>query len=535
MSFKKPLLAMFWLCGAMLLLACLNLACLLMARAAARERELATRLAMGATRWRLIRQLMVESFLIAALGTAVGLFAAPVVSRSLAALLLGNSRNMTLDTTLDLRVFLFAALIAALATVLIGLIPALRATSGNLNDQIKSGSHARSARDTRRLLPQALMALQVALALILVVGAGLLATSLARLYKTGLGFDPKGLVNIDLDMFKQSLDGDALVRWYREFGDSLRHQPGVRSVSFASVTPLTGNTWTNDLHTSASDGDREVYMNAVAPDYFETMRIPILAGNDFRWDLTRTAGGKIVLNQAAARMFFPGQNPVGQHLTQTYEKKSFEVVAVVGDIRYASIREAPPAEAYLPITQSEDKTPSYTAVVRMDGPAVPLGAAARSLAARMAPEIPAPVMTTMSSDLDASIGSERIMAMLAVFFAGCALLVTAIGLYGTLAYTTARRTSEIGIRMALGARRLQVVAMVFRENACIAASGSLAGLAVALFAAHVLASFLYQTSARDPWVLIGSVAALSLIASAASLVPAVRAARIDPIRALRTE
>jgi ABC-type antimicrobial peptide transport system permease subunit len=187
------------------------------------------------------------------------------------------------------------------------------------------------------------------------------------------------------------------------------------------------------------------------------------------------------------------------------------------------------------MTQDAGKKQSDTAVLRIEGPPAPLAAAARSLAAKMAPDIPAPALTTMSSELDASISSERMMAMLAVFFAGCALLVTSIGLYGTLAYSAARRTSEIGIRMALGARRVQVVALVFRENAWIAAGGSLGGLAVALFASRVLASFLYGTSARDPWVLVGSVAALVVIASAASLVPALRAARIDPMRALRTE
>jgi predicted permease len=534
-SFRKPLVAVFSLCGAMLLLACLNLASLLMARAAARERELATRLALGATRWKLIRQLMVESLLIALLGTAGGLVASPVVTRSLVPFLLGNSRSMTLDTSLDLRVFLFAALIAVVAAVLIGLMPALRATSATLSDQIKNGTHGTQPRERRRMLPRILMGLEVALALTIVVGAGLLATSLARLYGAGLGFEPEGLVNLDLDMFKQSLDGDSLVRWYRAFGDSLRHQPGVRSLSFAGVTPLTGNTWTNDLYTPSSHAGREVYMNEVAPDYFATMRIPILAGRDFQWDLSRTAGAKIILNQAAARMFFPGQNAIGQHVTQTYENKSFEVVAVVGDIRYASIREDAPAEAYLPITQSEDHRPSYTVMVRLDGPAVPLAAAARALAARMAPEIPSPVMSNMTSVLDASISSERLMAMLSVFFAGCALLVTAIGLYGTLAYTTARRTSEIGIRMALGAQRLQVVGLVFRENAWVAAGGSLAGLLIALLASRALASFLYETSAHDPWVLLGSVTALALIASAASLMPALRAARIEPIQALRTE
>ncbi|MHB1936001.1 MAG: ADOP family duplicated permease [Acidobacteriaceae bacterium] len=532
--FKKPLVAVFAMCGAMLLLACLNLASLLMARAAARERELATRLAFGATRRRLIQQLLVESLLIAVVGTAAGLTISPVLSRSLAALLLGRFRNSVLDTSLDLRMFLFAALIAGVAAVLIGLIPALRATSGNLNDQMKDASHATAARERRRWLPRVLMGLEVALALMLVVGAGLLATSLVRLYRTGLGFDPKDLVNLNLEMGKQPLEGAALLRWYERFGDALAHEPGVKNVSFGMLTPLTGRVAIEDYHTASVKGERQIYMNIVAPEYFKAMRIPMLVGRDFRWSDTPAGGQKIILNRAAAKILFSGQNAIGRHVFAG-KKDSSEVIAVVGDVRYASIKDRAPAGAYLPITQDGDRKHSYTAVVRIEGPPAPLATAARLLAARMAPDIPAPVMTTMSGDLDASISSERMMAMLSIFFAACALLITAIGLYGTLAYTTTRRTSEIGIRMALGAQRAQVVGLVFRENAWIAAGGLLAGLISALLASRALASFLYGTSTRDPWVMVTSVLALAAVASAASLIPAMRAAFIEPVTAIRHE
>ena len=248
-------------------------------------------------------------------------------------------------------------------------------------------------------------------------------------------------------------------------------------------------------------------------------------------------GRKIILTETAAKYLFRGQNPLGQRVTSTTDNKDavYEVIGVVGDIQYRSAREGAAAGGYIPMTQDAGKKQSDTAVVRVDGSAVPLAAAARLLAGKMAPEIPAPALTTMSSELDASMSSERMMAMLAGFFAGCALLVTAIGLYGTLAYATARRTSEIGIRMALGAQRVQVVLLVFRENAWVAAAGSLAGLILALLGSRVLGSFLYGTSVHDPWVLTGSVGALALIASAASLVPALRASRIEPIQALRSE
>jgi predicted permease len=534
--FSKPLIVIFSLCGAMLLLACMNLASLLMARSAARERELATRLAMGATRQRLVQQLLVESLLIALLGTAAGMIAAPLVSHSLAALVLGKLPGATLDTSLDLSVLGFVAGTAFVATMLIGLLPALRATSKSLNEQIKTGSNAVTARERKRMLPRVLMGLEVALALMLVVGAGLLATSLARLYRTGLGFDSKGVVNFGLEMSKQSLDGDPLVRLYQSIGDALAHHPGVKSVSFAAQTPMDGSIWTETYRSAWSSGDREIYMNAVSPDFFTTMRIPMLAGRDFRWNDTHASGKKMILSQSAAKTLFPGRDAIGQQVTEA--KLSYEVIAVVGDIRYATLRKEAPAEAYVPVTQIDQKKPSYTAVVRVDssnGSVAPLADAARTLVARMAPELPAPFMTTMSAQLDDSISSERMMAMLSVFFAGCALLVTAIGLYGTLAYATARRTSEIGVRMALGAQRGQVVAMVFRENAWVALSGCSAGLAAALLASRTLQSFLYGTSVRDPWVMIASVAALGLVASAASLLPALRAATIEPMVALRTE
>lgn len=532
-AFVKPLTAVFALCAAMLLLACLNLASLLLARSAARERELATRLAMGASRRRLVQQLLVESLLIAVLGTAAGLIAAPIVSHALATMVLTRTPGSTLDTSLDLRVFGFVALTAIVATLLIGLIPALRATSKNLNEQIKSGSHTLSAHERRRLLPRILMGLEVALALMLVVGAGLLASSVTRLYRTGLGFDPKGLVNFDFEMGKQPLDGDALTRWYQSYSETLAHQPSVESISYVSFTPMSGNVWTETYKSSASNGEKELYMNTIAPAYFQTMRIPVLQGRDFRWNDTKADSDKIILSQGAAKLLFPNRSALGQ---QVYAgKKPAEVIAVVGDIRYASIREEAPPEAYLAATQNTDPKHSYIAVLRFHGSAASLASAARSLAARMAPEIPAPVMISMSDQLADSIRSERMMAMLAIFFALCALLVTAIGLYGTLAYATARRTGEIGIRMALGAQRLQVVGLVFRENAWIAITGSIAGLVAALMASKALKSFLYSTSVRDPWVMSASVLALLAVASAASLLPALRASKIEPIEALRAE
>jgi predicted permease len=532
--FRKPLLAMFWMCGGILLLACLNLTSLLMARSAARERELATRLAMGATRRRLIQQLLIESLLIAVLGTVAGVASAPVVSRFLAVLLANGDRGAQLDLSLDFRVLAFAAGIALVSTILIGLVPALQSTRRNLSDHIKEGQHASQLQERRSAVPRVLLAFEVALALVLVVGAGLLATSLTRLYNSGVGFDPKGLVNIAFSMDKQQLEGDALMQLYQQIGDDLSHQPGVKNVSFEFIVPLSHRGW-NGRYAAPGQKPHMIWLNSVAPKYFETMRIPLYQGRDFAWSDTKTSGPKIILNQAAANQFFPGQSAIGQQVVDTRTKTSFEVVAVVGDAKYKDVRTPAPPAGYVPILQDEQPKPSLSAVVRIDGPQAPLVAAARSIAARLAPTIPAPAMTTVDEVMNSSLSAERMMALLTVFFACCALLVTAIGLYGTLAYSTARRTSEIGIRMALGAQRAGVVALVFRENAVVAVAGCAVGLLAAIAASRALASFLYQTSPHDPWILICSVAALATIASAASLLPAIRAARIEPITAIRCE
>ena len=546
LQFRKPLIAVFAMCGGVLLLACLNLASLLMARGTARQRELATRMALGASRRRLIQQLLVEGLLLGIAGTAAGLAVAPAVSQVLVAVLLGRQQGAYLDTSLDWRVFAFAAAAAVLATLLFALVPAIKATSCDLIDRMKDGQHSTLTHERRAIFPRILLGAEIGLALILVVGAGLVATSLLRLYNSGSGFDPRGIVNIEFSMDKAGLQGDAVHDFYREIGDRIRRLPGVTSVSFQRVPLFNGSVWDEDFADTRGT-DHDLWVNAVAPAYFGTMRIPLLAGREFTWNdappANRVAGQpasgfKVILNQSAARQLFPDGNALGRSVRHDEGKgiNVYEVVGIVGDAKYDDLRKTAPATAYFAISQQTGpQAQSYIAEVRTTAASAPLASAVRQITAQMAPGVPAPKVTSMLTVIDDSLGAERMMTMLAVFFAVCALVVTAIGLYGTLAYATSRRTAEIGIRMALGAHRSHVAAMVFRQNFWVVMGGTVVGLAAALIATRALASFLFQTTAHDPWVIAASIAALALTACVASLLPALRAARIEPLSAIRCE
>ena len=535
--FKKPLLVVFGMCGGVLLLACMNLASLLIARSAARQRQLATRLAMGATRQRLVQQLMVESLLIAVVGTAAGLAVAPMVGHGLSLMLLSGQGETHLDTSIDLRVFGFAALVSVVTTLLVGLAPALQATSKSLNEQMKSGQRATGAHERKRILPRVILAMEVGLALVLVVTAGLLASSLVRLYLSGMGFDPKGIENIAINLDQQGLKGDALMQFYRELQEKLRREPGVESVAIGGIVPFSHMTWDENMKGSEKE-EVDTYQNRVGPNYFETMRIPLLQGRGFAWSDTEASGLKVVINEKAAKLLFPDRSALGQTVKEMRGKQVFayQVIGVVGDAKYEELRYPAPPTAYRAMTQDTEQIwRSYKAIVRINGPAEPLAGAARALLQKMAPGAPAPEMTSMAQMVDDSLSAERTMALLAVFFALCALLETAVGLYGTLAYATARRTNEIGLRMALGARRGQVVQLVLWQNAAVAVAGTAAGIIAALLATRALASFVYGVTVRDPWVFAGAIALLALMAVMASLLPALRAARIEPMRAIRCE
>ncbi|MGC2162280.1 MAG: ABC transporter permease, partial [Silvibacterium sp.] len=345
-TYRRPLLLIFVFCCALLLLACVNLASLLLARAAVRQREIATRLAIGASRGRILQQLLVDSFLVAFLGTAVGLALAPLASRALVTMLRGRDSHFYLDAGLDWRVCIFVAAIAAAATVLVGLIPALQATSGDLNHHLKDGAHATRS-EHHRLLPKILLAVEVALAMVLISAAGLLSASLYHLYRDGFGFDPHNLLLVDLDLNSQPTKGVDLLRLYSDLHDRFATLPGVQSVAYAEIPPLNGSSYLDRMH--ASEGaDQDINLNTVSSGYLATMRIPLLAGRSFTpQDASASTNNFILINQSAARLFFPKGDAIGKILKHSGSKDpGQQVIGIVGDTKYQNIHLPGPPMVY---------------------------------------------------------------------------------------------------------------------------------------------------------------------------------------------
>jgi predicted permease len=536
LRFKKPLMVMMGLVSLVLLIACLNLATLLMARAASRGREMTTRLALGASRGRLLRQLLTETLLLATSGSALGFALSPLLAHILVAMLSQqhNPAPIAVDATPDTMVFLFTAGIAILATVLTGTVPALQSTGGVLQAGLREGSSALRGVDRRRLWPRMMMSLEVALALVLVTGASLLGYSLVKLHVTPAGFNPNGLVYLPMDLTKHPINSLGMASAYREIVDEIRKLPNVADASVVSAITVSSAGMQEDLR--APSGElRHVWRNSVGPGYFETMRIPLLRGRDLRW----TDGSperKVIVNRSAARLLFPKGGELGRRIVFQNGKTEAEVVGVVEDSKSSNLRDvAPPTVYSAAVPQDALLGMAFTIVVRTNGTPAPLITAARRIVQRILPDIPLPAAFSMEQLIADSTATERILATLALFFGGLALLMTGIGLYGTLAYTTERRTGEIGIRLALGATPTNVISLVCAENGAITLFGCVIGIVGSAVASKTIASFLYGVSPKDP-VVFGFAALLLLgVAAAASVVPAVRASKIDPIAAIRYE
>jgi predicted permease len=537
--YAQPIYLLSALTGFVLLLACANLANLLLARSAARQREMSVRLALGASRSRILRQVLTESLLLSSLGGIAGLTLG-YFGRNVIPHLLSTAWQPTpLNTHFDLPIFAFAAAISLLTGVVFGIAPAWQATRTDVNTALKDSSSS-ATRRRKGLAGRSIVVFQIALSMLLVVGAGLFARSLSNLNTASLGFDPKNLLMFDIQAPPSRYLGPANIALHQRIEERLAQVPGVQSVTVTQQAILADNTSTSDFlptgHALLANDQNLSNVNQVGKDFFTTYRIPILSGRTFNSAETGTSPLVAVINQANTRRFFPGINPIGKTFSDDDgpDKRTYQIIGISADALYTNLREDPPPTFYSLYTLAlEEQVMTY--VVRTQQPVAAILPALRSAIQNVDKDLPLRDIRTQSEQIEATISGERLFATLTAGFGILALTLACIGIYGIMAYNVARRTSEIGIRLALGARTRQVLFMILRETSWLAVLGIVAGLAAAFGLTRLVRTMLYGLQPTDPATLILAALLLLVIAIAAGYGPARRASRIDPIQALRHE
>ena len=538
--YSDPLVLLLCIAGLVLLIACANLANLMLARASARGREIAIRLAIGASRSQLIRQLMTESLLIAAAGASLGLMLSRALSRFLVSFLNTQGNAVFVDLQQDWRVLAFTAGLAILTCVLFGLTPAWRAAQTEPGEVLKSGSRGMTAGRERFGLRRILVSSQIAISLVLLAGSLLFVESLRRLMTLETGFRQNGLLIAAVGFSRVDVLQDRLPGFRREMLDRLRAIPGVDGVTETDQVPVGGGQTSNAMWMDGNsrEGADNVYRSFIGAAYFKTLGTPLLAGREFDDRDTSTSTKVVVVNEAFARKFTGGANPVGKRLwieaTPSSPEVACEIVGLVRNTKYGDLREDFKPIAFSSLNQTPTPITDSRIMIRSTASLDPLVDAVRSTLREMNPNIRYAfrVFPTVIRD---SLLRERLMATLSGFFGGLAVLLATIGLYGVIAYMVAQRTNEIGIRMALGAGRGDVLRLILREAGMLLAGGLVLGTVLALLAARAIESLLFGVHSNDPMTLVAAASALATVALAASYLPARRAARLDPTVALRQE
>jgi predicted permease len=543
-QFQKPLWMLMAIVGLVLLIACANIANLLLARGTSRQRELAVRMALGAGRRRLIGQLFTESLVLAVLGCGLGMLFAAWASRFLLRIVSGGPKIIPLDISPDVRVLAFTAAVSLATAVLFGMLPALRSTRVELTPSLKEGrgampTHARSP------LGKVLIISQVGLSLVLLMGAGLFFRSLVNLVHVDTGFNRQGVLLINLDPTATGYtDEPRLASLYREVEERVAAVPGVRAASFAQWTYAQGG-WNDGAWPEGSAAkpgfDNQSWFDPVGPDYFATMGLPILVGRGFGPQDTSSSPRAAVINETMARKFFPGGPAVGKRFGMEGPEHShdIEVIGVVRDAKYQDLDEKPRPMAYYCYTQY---IPAWGVglylpqlAIRYSGNTQAAISGIRRAVTEINASLPVGSVRTLSEQVDNSILFPRLVAQLSTFFAALAVFLACLGIFGLMSYAVGCRTNEIGVRMALGARQVDVLRMVMRETVVMVVAGLAIGVLVALASGPWAASLLYGLQARDPLTLLAAVALLLAVAAFAGYLPARRASRVDPMVALRYE
>jgi predicted permease len=535
-EYSNTLKILLGMAGLVLLISCVNLANLLMARSAARSQEIAVRLAVGAGVRRILRQLLTENLMLALLGGVVGLIVAAWGHRILLAFLIGKLPEGSLDFRLDQWVLGFSLALSIITGLLSGVLPARRASRTDLMPVIQGASPHRGA--TRLPLARKLLTVQVALSLTLLVGAGLFARSLRNLASTDLGLARENLVLMTVDPSLCKSIRDRREFWI-QLTERLAALPGVRSVSLAGDAVFGIGGWNMTIWTRQPDGtehDAHVPMNVVGPGFFETVQIPLLAGREFGWQDQAKSPPVAVVNRAFARRFFGDENPVGKRFGHRGPGSSsqIEIVGLIGDAKYRDLRERPQPMFYLPLFQNFEARP-YELHARTAGEPGAAITAIRREVQSIDPDISVYHVRTIKEVIRGLLQHDRMFAVLASVFGLLALVLTSIGVYGVVAYQAARRTREIGVRLALGAQPHDVFRLVLKEGITVALLGIPIGLVSTFALSRLISSRLYGVTPADPMTFLGVAILMTLTVLLACYIPARRATKVDPMVALRYE
>ena len=537
-QFADPSYLLLVLAGLVLVLACVNLANLLLARAANRQREISTRLALGAGKAQILRQVLTENLLLASLGGIAGLGLGYFVRNAIPGLLDNSSTGPAIKVVFDWQVLAFTAVISLAAGLLFGTIPAWQATHINVHRSLKGIGNTSAGRNSR-WLGKGLVITQIALSIVLLIGAGLFVRTLVNLSRTTLGFRSDRLLLFELDPPRTRYSSKQMTMLYRQLEEKIAAVPGVRSVSLSNIAIIgdgySGTTFHLPGRPAQSNQER-VQINSVGTDFFRTMGIPLLQGRGFTAHDTSSAPTVAVVNQALARRFFPRENPVGQIFEADPDDANgpIQIVGVAADTRYADLRAETPPIFYIPYQQEPNASHMIVEVHTAAEPGAVL-TQVRASVESLDRELPMIHVRTMTDQLNASLSAERIFAHLTAGFGLLALVLAAIGIYGIMTYTVSRRTQEIGLRMALGEQPASVVWMVLREALGMLAIGVVAGIACSVALSRFVAAQLFGLRAVDAWTYIAAIAVLSAVAVLSSFLPARRASAIDPLTTLRYE